>query len=186
MTQKLFTPESFSKEDYDLLQKAGFRFVKDRHEDTWHITILFNRQRCGWSYCWNIDVVKDIINLLKLDSDVNSDEVYNRFYKRLNIITYEYEQSFSRLHYKHRSGSPHFYNTNRWILENELVAEGDDYYFINYIPMGDTADGSIHTKKLYKTLDPVKQIAINAIQKQIESAIEFKELIEKYDMTFHQ
>ena len=174
----------YSEEDIKLLHEKGFRFEKDMYRETYHV--LF---RPLWNKCcpsikiWNKELLDRVLSLLKTGHDIESNIIREMLSEKPEGDTYEFDRSAVRSHRmkKNRETGKEkpVYARGSWGLRyRNIVEEHVGYYVTLDIPNGDFADGRTNSYIHYKSLEEVKKMAIEYIDKQIEEANAYKGAIE--------
>jgi hypothetical protein len=185
MTDKdfTFTEESFSKEEIELLRMYNIHLNKDDVEGDVYFSTYIPSISYSSLHCWNINVMRDVIKYLQNTTEWTQREFYEVYGRKMTLEVYEYDYSSVRFHYTHRkTGKPTYARQSfSEISEREIVAENDECYTRFYIGTGEMADGRTDIQYLFKTKQKCREMALKALDDQIESAIAYKKLIEEED-----
>jgi hypothetical protein len=174
---------TINEDDLKLLNQYGIVKQPNKCKDNF---IYFSCYFPGISYeekeCWNINVIKDVIHFLKTVKYDNGSlddikQLYSIYGRTVHVEGYEYLRSNVINHSAYRRQVPYCKKIVNGIPERQLVIIHSDHIIEYYIEKGETSQYKTSYNRIYRSKHHVKQLALKDIQKEISSAVEYKNRI---------
>jgi hypothetical protein len=162
-----FTYDDFEA-DLDILRKADIWIESDT---TFNLTYARYKRHI----IFNKNTLNQIVKLLKKGVSMDSDNIKNLLWEKVKEDVFEFSKW--KINSSASSRKCTYAKKSWYKYVHQVVREYDDHYVFGYIPTGETTDFRPRTAIGYKSLEDVKKIALDYIDKEIEHLHKVKQVI---------